>query len=538
MHNLRRHLLLASFVFIALLLAPAASRAEPGSPVSGVVRDSSGGVLPGAKVLLLTGEHTTARSTVTSEDGRFSFDNVAAGRYVLVVSFPGFAERRVALAAGAASSASMDVQLDPTPVEAEVTVTATAGTAQDRASVAQQVNVIQATDIWERTKTVVAQAVLEEPGVNLLRTSPTMAGIYVRGLTGNKVNVFVDGVRYSNAAARGGVNTFLDLIEPTNLQAVEVLRGPNSAQYGSDAIGGSVQFLAQVPSLSAGDRPVWSGTYGLRATSADRSGGGNFSAGYAARSFGMFASGAVRHISNIRPGQGIDSHAAVTRFLGVRSDELMDSRLPDTSFTQYGGTLKANWTPSAQDQLVFSYTRGQQDGGKRYDQLLGGDGNLIADLRNLMLDFAYVKYNRADVGFFDQLTATYSFNTQREERVNQGGNGNPRNTITHEYERTTVQGFQVRGSGRAGDRQEFLVGAEYYPEGIEAPSFGVNPVTNVSSVRRGRVPDGATYASTGLYAQDSFDVVPGRLRVQGGVRYSHARYRSSASDSPIVNGKP
>ena len=81
-----------------------------------------------------------------------------------------------------------------------------------------------------------------------------MAGIFVRGLTGNKVNVFVDGVRYSNGAQRGGVNTFLDLIDPSTLEGIEVLRGTSSAQYGSDALGGSVQFLTQVPTLSSARR--------------------------------------------------------------------------------------------------------------------------------------------------------------------------------------------------------------------------------------------------------------------------------------------
>jgi hemoglobin/transferrin/lactoferrin receptor protein len=527
----------AALVTLLVILAAVVARADGGNPVTGVVRDSSGAVLAGATVRLLTGEHTTARTVATGADGRFTIEDVAVGRYILVASFAGFAERRVAITAGRASS-PVEIRLDPTPVEAEVTVTATAGAVQNRTGVAQEVNVIEATDVLERVKGVVAQAVLEEPGLNLLRTSPTMGGIYVRGLTGNKVSVFVDGVRYSTSAARGGVNTFLDLVEPTALQAIEVLRGPNSAQYGSDAIGGSVQFLGQLPSLASTARPAWSGSYGVRAGSADRSAGGNVYTGYAARAFGLFVSGAARNISNIRTGEGVDSHAAVLRFLGVPSNQLMGSRLPDTGFTQYGGTAKVNWTPTPNDQLLFSYTRSQQDFGKRYDQLLGGDGNLVADLRNLMLDFAYVKYNRANVGFFDQVTAVYSFNAQREERVNQGGNGNPRNTITHEYERTTAQGFQLRGSARLGARQELLVGGEYYPERVKAPSFGVNPVTGVSSVRRGRIPDGATYGSTGIFAQDSFDIVSGRLRVQGGVRYSAARYRASAADSPLVNGKP
>ena len=124
-------------------------------------------------------------------------------------------------------------------------MTASRGTVEDIRLAGQPVNVIDESEIAARVKTVVAQALEGEAGVHLQRTSPTMAGIFVRGLTGNKVNIFVDGVRYSNGAQRGGVNTFLDLIEPEWLETIEVLRGPSSAQYGSDALGGSVQFLSR-----------------------------------------------------------------------------------------------------------------------------------------------------------------------------------------------------------------------------------------------------------------------------------------------------
>jgi hemoglobin/transferrin/lactoferrin receptor protein len=174
----------------------------------------------------------------------------------------------------------------------------------------------------------------------------------------------------------------------------------------------------------------------------------------------------------------------------------------------------------------------------RYDQMLGGDGNLLADLRNLMLDFFYVKYNRAGVGPFDQVTATYSLNTQREERVNQGGNGNPKASITHEPERTWAHGVQIKASAHAGDRHQFLFGGEVYPEHVDAPSYSVDPVTGVTAVRRGRVPDGATYRSVGIYAQDAFDIVPGKLKAVGNLRYGTAQYRAKAADSPLVNGKP
>ena len=527
-----------AFAVACLVLVSAAWAIDASGAVTGVVRDPSGAVVVGADVALLTAQQTNVRSTRTGADGRFSFDTVSPGRYVLLVSYAGFADRRTAVHVSPAAPVSVDVTLDPTPVEAEVTVTATPGLVQDIQAVSQPVNVIESGAIFERAKTVVAQAVLEEPGVNLLRTSPTMAGIYIRGLTGNKVNVFVDGVRYSNSAQRGGVNTFLDLIEPTSLQAIEVLRGPNSAQYGSDAMGGSVQFLSQAPTLASPGAPRWRGSVGMRGKSADLSAGMNLGAAYSAEKFGMIVNAAARDVGKIRPGEGIDSHAAVTRFLGLPSDTLMDARLPDTEFTQYGGVMKVNWTPTTNDQFVFSYTRSQQVNGKRYDQLLGGDGNLIADLRDVMLDFFYVKYNRADVGPFDQVTAIYSFNTQREERVNQGGNGNPTASITHEYERMYLHGFQIKAVSRIGDRQELLLGAETYPEHIKAPSYAYNPVTGATTVRRGRVPDQARYRSAGIYAQDAFELVPGKLRLIGDLRYSGAQYRSDSADAPVVNGKP
>ncbi|HEX8089141.1 MAG TPA: TonB-dependent receptor, partial [Blastocatellia bacterium] len=209
-------------------------------------------------------------------------------------------------------------------------------------------------------------------------------------------------------------------------------------------------------------------------------------------------------------------------------------RMPDTAFTQYGGLIKMNWAPAEGHQFIVSYARSQQDGGKRFDQLIGGDGNLIADVRNFMLDFAYVRYDKVRLGWFDNFTAVYSFNSQREERVNQGGNGNPRAAINHELERTNANGFQSFVNKQWGERQNLLLGAEYYHEWIDAPSFGFNPVTGVSASRRGRVPHHATFDSGGVYAQDVVEVIPDKLRLIGNIRWSAAKYKARARESLLV----
>jgi hemoglobin/transferrin/lactoferrin receptor protein len=530
--------LFMSLLVIVLILAPAAgARAEDGG-ITGVVRDGSGAVVVGANVSLQTAEQAVVGATKSDGTGRFEFASVRPGRYVLVVTAPGFAVTRMAVAPGEVGADGVSVTLAPEGVETTVSVTAARGLVQDVAATGQAVTVIDWAGIELNAKEVVGQSVAEQTGVHLLRTSPTMAGIYVRGLTGAKVNVFVDGVRYSTSTARGGVNTFLDLIEPTSLQAVEVLRGANSAQYGSDALGGSVQFLSQVPSFAGGGGSGFHGSFSARGGTADTNAGANFALGYQAGKVGLFGNIAARTINDLRPGEGIDSHAAVTRFLGLASDQLMPDHLPDTDFNHYGGMFRLNWAPTANQQVMLNYSRTLQQNGKRYDQLLGGDGNLIADLKDLTLDFFYAKYQHVGFGWFDQLTATYSFNSQYEERVNQGGNGNPKNAITHEPERTNAQGFQAQVTKRIAGRHDLLIGGEYYPERVDAPSTSYNPVTQVTTIRRGRVPDNASFRSGAAYVQDVFEAIPDRLQVLLNARYSGASYKSLAADSPLVNGKP
>ncbi|HJQ68620.1 MAG TPA: TonB-dependent receptor [Blastocatellia bacterium] len=527
-HSLTALILLFSF-------APVSLAAETAG-ISGIVRDESGAVVADATVSLLNAQRSIIAATKTDAQGRFSFSGVPVGSYELFVTSKGFTEQRRAVAAREASE-NVEVTLQPGPITETVTVTAVPGTVESIESVSQQVNLINEREIEERAKSVIAQVATEETGIHLQRTSPTVSGVFVRGLTGNKVNVFIDGIRYSTSTQRGGVSSFFNLIEPTSIQALEVLRGPNSAQYGSDSIGGSLQFLTRLPRYTPqGDNAH--GRLGVFVNSADAGFGSNLSTSFATRNFGLLVNVAGHRANTLRTGHERDSHNAVTRFFNLSSDLVIDGRTPDTAFTQYGGMIKMNYSPTFGSQVTGTYIRSHIDGGKRWDQLLGGDGNLIADLRNFMLDFFYLKYDNVRVGWLDSLTLTYSFNSQREERVNQGGNGNPRASINHEYERTKVHGIQAQASKLVGTRNSFLFGADYYHDRLHSPSFGVNPVTNVSTIRRGRVPGNARYDKGGAFIQDVFDVIPERLRLIGNVRYNVASYKARTEDSPLLpNGR-
>lgn len=504
---------------------------EPNGKITGRVKDPDGATVSGADVSLLNTNQAVLRATLTDAEGHFILDNIAPGDYQLNIERTGFVRHRSAIHVTEGNTHDVGIVLELTPIAEQVTVTAEAGQVADTRQVDTQVNVINERRIMERAPEVVAQVVDEEPGVNLQRTSPSLSAVFVRGLTGRNVAIYVDGVRYTTSAQRGGVGTFFSLIEPSSLETVEVLRGPNSSQYGSDVHGGVVNFISQAPKYGGAGKEIHGNT-SVFYTSPTNGAGGNALLTYGTKSYGLLFNINARRISTLRPADGLDYHAAVTRFLGLPSD-IFGTRLPDTGFTQYGGLVRSNFTLDTNTQLLFSYSRNHQDNGKRYDQLLGGDGNNIAELRNLMTDTFYARLFRQNLWIFDNGSFTFSYNGQREERINQGGQGNPAAAITNQRERTNVLGFNFYVDKQIGDRNTFLAGADIYRDKINAPAFSTNPVTGITTNSRPRIPHGARYLSYGFFAQNNFTAIPDRLRINGALRYSVASYDSRARNAEL-----
>ncbi len=236
--------------------------------VSGTVKDQNGAVVVGAQVIL---RGVISRSVVTDSNGNFSFANISSGDYELKISANGFAEQSEKIAVDGQAK-SLEIRLEigsPT-----VTVTAEVGNNVERENIPQAINLIGEKQISERVNPILAQAAQEEAGINVQRTSPTMGGIFIRGLVGTKVNVYVDGVRYTTSAQRGGVSTFFNLNDASNIQSLEVLRGANSAQYSSDALGGTISILSKLPTLGD-DKSEFHGEINTNFNYADRSFGGS-----------------------------------------------------------------------------------------------------------------------------------------------------------------------------------------------------------------------------------------------------------------------
>ena len=97
--------------------------------------------------------------------------------------------------------------------------------------------------------------------------------MFIRGFSAQRVLSLLDGVRFNTAAYRAGATQYLGWVEPAAVQRIEVVRGPSSVQYGSDAIGGAVNVLSQRPEVRpAGTQAT--GQFELTGSTADLGAGG------------------------------------------------------------------------------------------------------------------------------------------------------------------------------------------------------------------------------------------------------------------------
>lgn len=149
---------------------------------------------------------------------------------------------------------SLIFELTPLPVQLnrEVVVTAQK-TRKTNFSLPRSVTVRDKASLLERPARSVPEVLFGETGVWLQKTNHGGGSLFVRGLTGQQTLLLLDGIRLNNATFRSGPNQYLNTIDPTSIERIEVLRGHASAEYGSDALGGAVNLLTpEIGSLPSG----------------------------------------------------------------------------------------------------------------------------------------------------------------------------------------------------------------------------------------------------------------------------------------------
>ncbi|KQN29127.1 TonB-dependent receptor plug domain-containing protein [Sphingomonas sp. Leaf38] len=149
---------------------------------------------------------------------------------------------------GAATiAAPANAQTIPDSDASDIVVTASRA-AQPLSEIGQAVTVIDRAEIERRQTTVVSDLLATTPGVTVTRngTVGALTGVRIRGAEADQTLVVIDGVRVNDPSSTGGGFNFGNLLS-SSVERIEVLRGPNSVPWGSQAIGGVVNIITAAP---------------------------------------------------------------------------------------------------------------------------------------------------------------------------------------------------------------------------------------------------------------------------------------------------
>lgn len=373
----------------------------------------------------------------------------------------------------------------------------------------RSISTVSAEDLLTQGSRTVPQALDFEPGVFVQQTNLGGGSAIVRGLTGEQVLLLMDGIRLNNATTRSGPTQYLNLVDPFLVDRIEVLRGPGSVMYGSDALGGVVNV---VPRRREALTCEPCAEVSLRGNLSTATEGGTVGARYEGSWRGVgFVGGAQFHrFEDLHVGDGerqdhtgYDGLASDLRLelaprpgqrlaLGYQFHE--DREVPRTDAIESGANLAFEFDPQRR-QLLYLDARGSTPG---------------ATLESWRFN---VNAQRWDEGRFEVRSASPT----RERRL---------------YDRVDTVGAFGHVSLRLHGDHRVTAGFELYHDEVYSRRRDTNTTTGVTTPANPRYPTGSTWTPLGLYVQDEWTPAPCWF-VVAGLRYS--RYDLHTGARPLAN---
>lgn len=408
-------------------------------------------------------------------------------------------------------------------------------------------DVLNQTQIQERSDGNTPQLLNGLPGVLIQRTNVGGGSLFVRGLTGNQNLIMIDGIPINDAGWRFRQVQYLNTIDPGVIDRIEIIRGPASVLYGNGAMGGTLNIITKsrkdyCRTFDAGGTIITSYGSALHDPYNRVEVQGNFE--------GLGVLGGFTNyypaIGGVSTGQGIG--------------------FPDfaTEYGQLSGDVRLDWRVSDYSTLTFDYQRLYQNGVPRTDRFPLPQVNPLRFTNQPTntdqgRDFGYLRWTTFDDGAMWLNGVMFTLDVQRRtevETIRRLGQTNNRGGITPQARQLTITDdaihyghFDARGFTNLSPWHTITYGFTYEYDTsdslrLQKTAASVNTPINtfnnlpLQPVIPGMPPNGK-WMQYGLFISDTLEVTDW-WSVNAGVRWSQvdafgtARSGSTSATTPPV----
>ena len=207
--------------------------------LTGIITDAATGK-PLAGVSVYISDARTGAAT--NANGEFQINNLQEGSHLVEISHVGY--NTIAERIEINGITKKDIQLKESVVENNAVIVTGVSRATQLKKVPFQVSVVRKEELQQTTATNIIEAITRKSGVSSLSTGPAISKPVIRGLGYNRVLTINDGVRQEGQ--QWGDEHGIE-IDEASVQKIEILKGPASLVYGSDAMAGVINIISNVP---------------------------------------------------------------------------------------------------------------------------------------------------------------------------------------------------------------------------------------------------------------------------------------------------
>ena len=419
---------------------------------------------------------------------------------------------------------------------------------EQKKEVPYSLTVVKSKDINFSNPQTSADMLMNTGGVFIQKSQMGGGSPVLRGFEANRVLIVIDGIRMNNAIYRAGHLQDVITIDPNILDRTEILFGPSSVIYGSDALGGTMNFYTRRPILNSDTGLLANSNAMVRTSTANNELTAHFDLNFGSKKFASLTSvtrsdfGDLKMGSKGNPYQGDFGWCKyyVKQIDGIDSVIINQNPLIQhgTGYSQIDIMQKFLYAQNSKLTHLFNFQISSSSNIPRYDRLalIGSTGlptyaewNYGPQKRNLA---AYTLNYKNTSGIYDEINLTLSRQAIEQSRNTRKLNDSNR---LHQIESVGVYAINTDFRKNFSTGHELRYGIEFTYNDVNSKANSINSSTNIATPAATRYPDGgSSMINSGIYISHSWEISQ-RLILTDGIRLSYISLKSNWADTSIFH---